>query len=234
MLAIDIRGDLKPIHRAMVALRGDQVPFAMSLALNNLAKGVAADERSLIDETFDNPTPFTDNAYRIEVATKRKPVAIVAAKDLQAQYLAPYVIGGPRYLGEKRGMLVPMKGNIALNRYGNLTKGKLAALKAKPGVFIGPITFRKSGKTINGVWQRGATPRGKRYKGNDEYGTRGKNTNVIGGIRTTLKLLIRFKDTTEAPKHLDFYGDAEAYIRQNAAAESDAALRYAIATRRPK
>lgn len=218
MIPISIKADLKPLHRAMIALGAQQVPFAMSLALNDLAKGVAAEERDEIAKTFDTPTPFTQNAVRISVATKSKPIATVAIKDIQAEYLAPYVLGGERALGGKRGMLAPR--GVSLNQYGNLSKGKLASLRAKPGVYIGPIKT-KAGKVINGVWQRPVKRRGS------------------GGRRATgaqprqgLKLLIQFEDTTPVRKRLPFEQVARTYIQRNAAAAFDAALRRALATSR--
>lgn len=228
MIGISVKADLAATHRAFIALGAKQVPFANSLALNALANGVRTIEQGEIDRTLDTPTPFTRNAYRIEVATKSRPIAVVAAKDIQAQYLEPYVVGGNRFLGQKRGMLAPR--DIALNQFGNLSRGKLASLRAKPGVFIGPVTLK--GRTINGVWQRGATPRGTRRKGGGEHGTKGRNTNLVGGARTTLKLLIQFEDTTPAPKKLDFYGRAQAYLKANAAREYRTALQRAFATAR--
>lgn len=227
-VGISIKADLKPLHRAMIALGAQQVPFAMSLALNDLARGVATVEQDAINDTFDTPTPFTQKATRIEVATKSRPVATVAFKDIQASYLEPYVVGGNRSLGTKRGMLAPRA--VGLNQYGNLSKGKLASLKSKPGVFIGPVTL-KNGRTINGVWQRGKTKRGERYKGGGEYGTRGK-LNKIGGARTTLKLLIQFEGTTPVRKRLPFERVARRYIERHAAAAFDQALRRALATKR--
>lgn len=206
-VAVGIKGNLGPLHRAMIDLGAKQVPFAMSLALNDLAKGVRGVESEQIDRTFDSPTPFTENAYRIEVATKAKPVAIVAAKDIQGSYLEPYVVGGRRSLGSKRGMLAPR--NIGLNKYGNLTRGKLASLRGKPNVFIGPIKTR-SGKVVNGVWQRPGR----------------------GARRTGLKLLIQFEDTTEAPKRLPFERVARQYLDRNTRPAFEAALRRAIATAR--
>lgn len=208
MLAVGIKGHLKPLHRAMMALGAEQVPFASSLALNALAKGVLAEETQLLGETFDTPTPFTRKAYRIEVATKSRPIARVAAKDIQAEYLAPYVIGGNRSLGTKRGMLAPRAAKR--NQYGNLTKGTVQRLKGKPGVFVGPRTT-KAGKVVNGVWQR---PKASGAKG------RG------------LQLLIQFEDTTPVPKRLPFEARARAYLARNAAREFTAALRRANATRR--
>ncbi len=217
-MRIDIRADLKPLQRAFVALGAKQVPFATSLALNNLAKGVAAQERVEIDKTFSTPTPFTENAFRIEVATKSNPIARVAAKDIQSTYLEPYVVGGVRSLGTKRGMLAPRA--VSLNQYGNLTKGKLASLKGKPGVFIGKVTTR-SGRVINGVWQRKAPAKAGR-------GRKGA-AKPQGG---SLKLLIQFEDTTPVKKRFDFFGRANAYLKANAASEFDAALKRAFATAR--
>lgn len=217
MIVVDIRPDLKGLQRAFIALRAKQAPFATALALNRLAKGVVAEEQTLIGQTFDKPTPFTQNAYRIEVATKSKPLAIVAAKDIQAAYLEPYVIGGERYLGSKKAMLAPRQ--IALNQYGNLPRSKLASLKGKPNVFIGPVKT-KSGRVINGVWQRSA-PAARRMA------TRKSNT-----PRGPLKLLIQFEDTTPAPKHLDFFGRAQRYLKANAAREFTSAMKQALATAR--
>lgn len=219
MLAIDIRADLKPLQKAFVALHSKQVPFAISVALNALAKGVAGQERALIDETFDSPTPFTENAYRIGVATKSRPIATVAAKDIQAQYLEPYVDGGLRFLGGKKAMLAPR--GVNLNQYGNIPRVKLASLKGKPNVFIGAVKT-KSGRVINGVWQRsGPTGRPKRraLKGTAQP-------------RAPLKLLIDFEDTSPVTKKLDFYGRAAAYIKRNAPREFQAAMRKALATAR--
>ncbi|MDR6850376.1 hypothetical protein [Sphingomonas sp. BE137] len=130
----------------------------------------------------------------------------------------PYVIGGVRSLGTKRGMLAPR--DVSLNQYGNLTKGKLASLKGKPGVFIGAVTTR-SGKVVNGVWQRkGAAKAGKRAR---------SGSKPQGGA---LKLLIQFEDTTPVKKHFDFFGHANAYLKANAASEFDAALKRAFATAR--
>lgn len=228
MPAIDIRADLSGFHRSLIALKAKQVPFATALALTRLAKGAAASEADAIADTFDTPTPFTTRAVRIEPATKSKPVAVVALKDVQAQYLAPYVHGGLRALGGKRGMLVPRE--VGVNKYGNLTRNKLAQLKARPDVFIGTVKFR-SGARVSGVWQRSATRRGDRYKGGGEYGTLGKH-NLVAGQRTTLKLLIQFEDTTPAPKRLPFEQVVREYVHRNANAAFRDALRQALATAR--
>lgn len=215
-MIVNIKGDLRPLQRAFINLGAKQVSFATSLALNALAKGVVPEEVKAIDQTFKSPTPFTENAFRIEVATKSKPLARVAAKDIQAQYLAPYVNGGDRFLGTKKGMLAPR--DVGLNQYGNLRKGQLQALLARPGVFVGKVTT-KNGKVISGVWQRPTAAK---------IGKRGKVLKPAGH----LKLLIQFEDTTLAPKHLPFVERATSYLRKNAAREFNIAMRRALATAR--
>lgn len=214
-MRVDVHADLKPLQRAFIGLRAKQAPFATALALTSLAKGVQTLEGEEIIETFKSPTPFTQKAFGITSATKSRPVATVFAKDVQAEYLAPYVDGGARSLGSKKAMLVPV--DVGTNQYGNLPRNKLAQLKGKPGVFIGTVQT-KAGKRIAGVWQR---PRpvaaGKRRKGMTQS-------------RQHLKLLIEFKDTTPAPSHLPFFEKANAYLRANAAREFDAAMRKALAT----
>ena len=218
MLRLTIAADLRPVHRAMIALGAKQVPFANALALNSLARGVAALETESLIDFFEKATPFTKRAFRIEGATKAKPIAVVAAKDRtndkggQAAYIAPYVEGGSRFLGTKRAMLVPIEQRT--NQYGNLPKSTLARLKAKPNVFIGKVQTKKG--LLSGVWQRPA----------------GASRSKAQAGRGALKLLIAFENTTPVRKRFDFYGKASNYVRRNAAHEYTAAMRKALATAR--
>ncbi|MDR3408457.1 MAG: hypothetical protein P4L68_08165 [Methylovirgula sp.] len=230
MLNLDIKVDLKPMHRALLDLGNKQVTFAAAAALTKLAQGASDQETIAVKETFDRPTPFTQRGFRIVPATKGTLASFVLAKDIQAQYLAPYVFGGPRFLGSKRAMLVPKQ--VGVNQYGNLPRNKLAQLKGRSDIFIGPVKF-KSGETINGVWQRPAV--GIRRDG--ARGTKGatkgsKTASVIASANTGLKLLIRFEDTSDAPKHLPFMERARAYVTANARREFEVALRRALATAR--
>lgn len=232
--SIDIRVDLKPLHKAMAALGARQIPFATALTLNELAKGVKAAEQAEVGRVFETPNPFTQNAFRTVNATKGNLVARVLAKDStndtggQNAYLAPYVFGGDRSLGKKKAMLAPITNNIALNAYGNLPRNKIKTLKAKPNVFIGTVRFRRSGKSYSGVWER---PERRRRK-DGSYGTIGDTHNKFDNVRSGLTLLIEFEDTTPVRKHLDFDGTARRYIKKNAAHEFDMALRKAMATQR--
>jgi hypothetical protein len=135
----------------------------------------------------------------------------VQARKIAAQYLAPYVYGEDRFLGGKKAMLVPR--DVGLNQFGNLPRNKLKTLKGKPNIFVGTIKFKKSGKTISGIWQRPDNGlRRSGYRGT-KGATRGaKTASSVAGTATGLKLLIQFEDTTPAPKHLPFYERARAYV----------------------
>jgi hypothetical protein len=230
VLSINMRADLSGLQRALFTLGAEQVPFASAMALTALARGAVGEEKKAVLSTFDSPTPFTQNAFFAVPAKKNNLIAWVKAKDVQASYLEPYVVGGERSLGTKEGMIVPRQ--VATNRYGNLPRGKLKAVLGKPNVFVGKITFKKTGRTVSGVFERGVTPRGNRRKGGGEYGTKGNNQNAIGGARTTLKMLMQFEDTTEAPKRSPMEARARAYVKANAKAEFMAAMRKAMASAR--
>jgi hypothetical protein len=149
----------------------------------------AAVETAEEKHVFDNPTPFTQRAIGKTTATKKTLRATVFIKDKTSEgggqnaYLAPYVRGGNRSLGSKKGMLAPEKKNLRTNQYGNLPRGTLQRLKGKPNVFIGSITFKANGRTVSGVWQRDPTKRGTRRQG--EFGTRGDSQGKVHGARTT-------------------------------------------------
>lgn len=221
MLNLSITANLAPVHRALLDFGHKQVTFAAAAALTKLAQGVAAIETETVKQTFDNPTPFTQNAWRVVPATKSALASMVLAKDIQAAYLAPYVFGGPRFLGPKKAMLVPKA--QAVNQFGNLPRNTLKRLQGRSDIYIGPVKVR--GVVINGVWQCAAV--GKRRDG-----TIGPITPKGSKAPSKLKLLIRFEDTTEAPKHLQFVENAKAYVAAHARREFEAALRRALATAR--
>jgi hypothetical protein len=221
MLALKI--DLRPAQKALGDLTGKQIPFASALALTTLAGGVQDAEVAAETKTFAKATPFTLRAFGKFPATKRNLVATVFIKDKttdaggQNAYLAPYVIGGDRSLGGKKGMLVPVGANV--NAYGNLTKGTLARLKGKPNIFIGPVKTKRG--IVNGVWQRPVQAKARGKRGSKAVQSQGH-----------MKLLIEFEDTTPVREHLDFYGVAIAYVGKHAQPVFEDALRTAMASAR--
>lgn len=220
---IDVRRGLKELSRDFDAFRQKQLPFAASMALTSVANLVKDAETKALEETFDKPTPFTMRAFGVKPARKSNLVATVYARDIQAKYLEPYADSGSgmQVLGDKKGILAPKA--IPLNAYGNIPKGKLAALKGRPDIFIGQITT-KDRRVVNGVWQRPTPTPAKGQKG-------GKGSRLAN--RTgKLKLLIQFEDPRPVKPRLHYGPRAEDVVRKHLIPEFKAALDRAMATAR--
>ncbi|GAA5073524.1 hypothetical protein N0B44_15635 [Roseibacterium beibuensis] len=127
-------------ERALSNAMQDQLPFAMSRALNDTANEIARGE--LPDEmqrVFDRPTRWTLRGFRYQWATKRRLAATVEPKQMMARrdYLRTQAEGGLRpQTGLERllsarlrwaGQIVavtPASG-MRLDRYGNMSRGQL-------------------------------------------------------------------------------------------------------------
>ncbi len=227
MLILSIKPNLNRLERDLGDLERRQIPFASATAVNSLAALVQNAERQAMESTFDGVTPFTKGGVKIKRARKSDPTAIIFLGDVAEQYLAPYISGGRHFLGGKRALLNPK--NVNVNQYGNLPKGKLAALKGRSDVFVGTIKI-KGGQTIGGVFQRGNFKVGgaRRTKGVGKLG-RAK----IVGQRARLKILIRFTDSQEVRQKLPWYETARDIVSKHATRELDLAMKMALSTAKP-
>ena len=113
-----------------------QSRFAKAKALTQTAWQVKDEESKALVKHLKNPTPFTRRAYRVQRATKARPVAAVYAAPIQDKYLQHQVHGGV-----SKGH-VPGK-QQKLNQYGNLPR---RATKRKN-------TFNATINGIKGTWQ---------------------------------------------------------------------------------
>ena len=152
--------DSSGINKAQAWLAGiqNQMPFAASRALNEVAKGASKDLNQSTNQYFDRPTQFTQRAYRVSrFSNKRSLTAELAPQQIQGRYLLPSIQGGvrPQRPSERRLTAAPAwrPGRGArLNASGNMSKA--AAVKALKG---GPDTFmldKRRGKLRPGVYQR--------------------------------------------------------------------------------
>lgn len=173
-----LKVDLSGLTKGMNEVQRKQLPFAMAMTLTEVAGHVGLGWQDEMKAGLDRPTPFTLNAVAVMPARKTRLISTVLIKDIAAEYLAPFVDGGVHALGRKRAILAPK--NVGLNQYGNLPRTKVATLKGKPGVYVGPLKLR-SGAVVSGVWQR---PTAKRNG------------------PTHLKLLVRFADPLPVEQHL--------------------------------
>lgn len=208
----EFRVDVSQLSKGLNEVARKQLPFAMSLALTATAGELGLHWQDEIESELDNPTPFTVKSPAVRPARKSNLTATVYIRDVAAQYLAPFLDGGPHFLGGKRGLLTPK--NVAVNQYGNLTRNKLATLKGKSGVYVGKVRL-KNGEMISGVWQRPSAAAVRRASKDKPAG---------------IKLLIRFSDPLPVKQHLRFYERAAQMVPKAFANYFAEALDHALAT----
>ena len=140
-MRIDISADLKGLTRQLNYMQREQVPFAASMALNNLAADVANEITRQMENKLDNPTPFTLKAYQFRPGTfrgkranKQNLTVVIDPAEIQKSYLKYQIEGGIRF-PKQAAILVPTD-KVAKNKYGNLTRAKRKQLIQGKGKFF--------------------------------------------------------------------------------------------------
>lgn len=199
-LRISVGIDAKRLRQNLDSIARQQLPFAISQALNATAQRVIEAGTSAIDEAFDQPRDFTRKAFTQSAsfggqrASKREPVAVVVAKPAQEQYLAPSEFGEQQSLGRGRRIRTPV--GIKTNAGGNIPRDAIRQMLNDPDVFLGTV------RGVNGLWQRPATPRAKGAP------KRKVKANTTG----RLKLLVAFTKPVVVRSRLHFYPIAQRVV----------------------
>lgn len=144
-MATDLENSIKKLTAGLSDLAKQQVPFALSVALNNTAKHAKREAQRQMKVKLDNPTPFTVNGVAVIRSNKRNLSAKILVKDIQADYIKHAVYGG-------RSNVRVRPANIRINKYGNIPgmRGgkKIKALLNRKDTFAGTV------RGVDGVWQR--------------------------------------------------------------------------------
>lgn len=187
----------------MRAFQLRQLPFATAKALTETARyDVKPAVERRIDEAFDKPVEFTRKGVGFRWATKDNLVSTVLIKPIQARYLKIEEEGGTR-LPVKRAIVMPV--GQKLNAFGNLPKGTVQRLLARPDVFSGTVNG------IGGLWQR----------------TYDRTTRKHG-----VKLLIAWEDKAEYKPRFGFYETARRAAEANFPRRWEVAFSQALASAR--
>lgn len=145
---IEIGHNLREFERGLSYAMREQLPFAISRALNDTAHDVATDAlRDEMRARFDRPTRFTLNAFRYDRSTKYTLRAVVLPKDRIGgrHYLYVQSEGGARpqtglekmlsrrlgYAGQITA-ITPASG-MRRDRHGNMSRGHLNQIVADLG-----------------------------------------------------------------------------------------------------
>ncbi|WP_225548145.1 hypothetical protein [Chromobacterium violaceum] len=223
---ISVSSNAEQLRRKLTMVQRDQLPFATAQALTAISKIVQGGEKQQLGNKLKNPSPFTRNSVGMRAARKSNQEAMVFIKDQAARYLAPYESGGEHVLNSK-ALLNPK--DIRRNAYGQLSRGTLERLKARPDVFIGKVKTKRG--IVNGVWQRPVDPRRVTLLTRKRKKLRGLNE-VEADKRGHLKLLIRFGDALPVDIHLGYHELAGRLVFRNFNREMGRALAKALASAR--
>ncbi len=213
--------DLRDLSRQIKQI-SKQAPFALSRALTETARKIEQAERKALQRRLESPTPFTVNSVRSKGATRSRPVAKVFVMDKAAEYLDPFEFGGVHHLNSK-ALLNPK--DIRLNKYGNIAKNRLGALKSRPDVFIGKI--KNEAGDIRGVFQRRKYQKVKRRAKRSKNGTRRPRIK-----QRPPKLLIRFGDALPVKPVLGYMDRANMMANALLPSEMSKAMAEAMRTAR--
>jgi hypothetical protein len=176
-LSIDDAG-LTRMERSLTIIAREQLPFAMSRALNDCAKAATVAVNRAMPEVFDRPTQFTERAAvapRALAATKTRLLAELTLRPIQAQYLQLEETGGVRTGAmntrkPSKTVLLPGKA-MPLDEFGNIPRGTIAgfaaqvrppskrtrakaAAKSAPAVFFLPAASPANLAKISGWFRR--------------------------------------------------------------------------------
>lgn len=172
-ITLDIKSELPKAIRWTDTMT-KQLPFAISQALNKVGFDAKDALKGASRQYFDNPTPFIQNAWRVDKSTKRSLVVTLFPEAKREPYLRANITGGRRgtkpfeakFLGQASSAipsdskLIPAA--IKRNAAGNVSLSALKRIQqqiggqGRGGVFVG--TPAGTGRPP-GVYQRMA--RGK-------------------------------------------------------------------------
>jgi hypothetical protein len=140
-MRFSVQNDLDRLSRRLTNIQREQVPFAASMAINDVAADVANAVTRQMDRYLDNPTPFTQKAYQSRLgtfkgnrATKRKLYADIIPGQIQAEYLKFQVEGGIR-TPKQTAIFVPTQ-LAPKNKYGNVSRGNRKKFIAGKGQYF--------------------------------------------------------------------------------------------------
>lgn len=247
MISYGVKSNVDAVAKQFEKTMGSQVPFATSLAINNVAFIARTRLIYTMQHVFDNPTPWTLNSLIVKKATKQTLLAWVGhntdvdkGSTPASKYLRPEIEGGIRYAQKKseiaiaekcgvpNGIWVPAKG-IA-NSYGNVS----GALVTKILSTIGALT--ESGFSGN------QTARSKKKLGDKARSffimkagnTRGLKPGVYEKIDDKIRPVLFVIPSGHYKKLYEFEKIVQDVIKDHMDLEFAKAMDYALATAKVK
>lgn len=191
-MQISVTSNIREVSRGLNRIQRKQIPFAASLALNDVAfeagpKGKVLAEKA--DKTFKGgATRFTQRGFKVKKATKRSLTAEVFVDERQAQYMRFQINGGTRF--PLRNALLISTERTRLNRFGNITPATYKQIINNKQKYFKGVPKGKSGQNYEGIWERYG--RSKRHPG-------GQRIRMVARYidKAQYRPLFPFADTTQ-------------------------------------
>ena len=144
-MQIQLKADTKKLTKHLSFIQKQQVPFATTVALNQVAFDARLAVQTALPKKLDRPTKGLIKSVIVEKSKKKHLIARVgfagkgfgssAWSETPALIMARLIAGGTR---KPRGkaILVPIVKNIKLNAFGNLPRTKIKTLLGKPARYF--------------------------------------------------------------------------------------------------
>lgn len=144
-MRVDIRSNIADLARDLSDVGRKQLPFALSLALNDVAEMAIKELQAHMAQVFDAPTRWTLNAFHFRRATKSTLRVTIERKTAARgrHYLETQEVGGirpttgwERQLESKLGVRVGYLQGTALMRrdqHGNIHRGEMQRVLSRVG-----------------------------------------------------------------------------------------------------
>lgn len=153
-MQINLKIDVDKATRYLNVVHKDQIPFAASKTINDLAFRLS--RQVLPDKTQEifegGATPFTKRGFRYKRSTKRDLIATVFIDPSRAEYMKFMVDGGTRF-PKRRSIIVSTK-QSKLNQYGNIPRGTIKQMIDNKDKFFKGIPKGRTGEQYEGIWER--------------------------------------------------------------------------------
>lgn len=224
MIALTIK-NMRKIKRDLDKFN-QQVPRAMTTAINTVAFIARKNIRAEMSQVFDRPTPFTLNAVKVEPAKIGKSEARVVFKDPprlsdSQHYLYPNVYGVKRGFKKYEAMLyaagilprgwytVPTK-SANLDQYGNIAKTQIIQILSyfeafKDKGFKSNSTEKTRAKLKKGTKKKYGTAYFAVKPGNKTHLKPGIYQQTFTGFGSAIKPILIFTKKSGYERKLEFF-----------------------------
>ncbi|PCJ17474.1 MAG: hypothetical protein COB02_13725 [Candidatus Cloacimonadota bacterium] len=123
MLTFNISSNIDEIEKYLNDIQKKRLPAIVIKSLNKTGLGLTRELSKKSIDQLENPTKFTQNAFKYYRAKRKLMVATVYIMDKQTAYLHYQIRGGKRS-AKNKVIITPNKISTKLNSHGNIKRSK--------------------------------------------------------------------------------------------------------------